>query len=118
MLSPRVLILDEPVSSLDAPTRHGILDLLVTLQAAQGIAYLFISHDLEVVGALSHRIAVMYRGRIVEMGSVDEITLRPGHPYTRALLAAQPARHPRDRGKLKRLASGVDYGVAAGDSSK
>lgn len=118
VLSPRVLILDEPVSSLDAPTRRGILDLLVTLQATQRIAYLFISHDLEVVGALSHRIAVMHRGRIVETGSVEEIMLRPGHPHTRALLAAQPARHPRDRGKLKRLAFGGDYGVAAGDSSK
>lgn len=99
VLRPRVIVLDEPVSSLDAPSRRSILELLLSLQARFGFGYLFISHDLDLVHRLAHRIAVMYRGSIVESGSAD-LVQRPLHPYTEALVAARPARHPRERGRL------------------
>ncbi len=102
-LGPRVVILDEPVSSLDGPARAGIIDLLRRLQTELGHAYLFIAHDLDVVRSLAHRVAVMYLGRIIEIGGVDEILRNPCHPYTRALLAAEPARAPQRRGSLRYL---------------
>lgn len=116
VLAPQVLVLDEPVSSLDAPTRQGILDLLVRLQAELGLGYLFISHDLAVIREVADRVAVMYHGRIVESGAVRDVVGQPRHPYTRELLAAQLARHPRDRGRLRhlRLASAPPEAVEAG----
>ena len=90
----RFLVCDEPVSALDASVRAQVLNTLMELQDTLGIAYLFISHDLAVVSRLSHRIAVMYLGRIVEIGTAQQIAQAPLHPYTRALLAAAPPPDP------------------------
>jgi len=93
-VEPRVLVLDEPVSSLDVSIRAQILNLLGELQDRLGIAYLYISHDLASVRSISHRVAVMYLGRIVEQGPADALFTRPRHHYTRALLAAIPVPDP------------------------
>ncbi len=85
---PRLLVLDEPTSSLDVIVQAQILNLLVELQEQTGIAYLVISHDLAVVRHLSHRIYVMYLGRVVEEGPAGDVLARPSHPYTEALLAS------------------------------
>jgi oligopeptide/dipeptide ABC transporter ATP-binding protein len=94
---PELLALDEPLSSLDVATQVQMVDLLGDLQERLGIAYLFISHDLNLVRTLSQRVAVMYLGRIVEEGSVDELYATPRHPYTRALLSASPSMDPAQR---------------------
>lgn len=94
---PELLALDEPLSSLDIATQVQIVDLLHELQERLGIAYLFISHDLNLVRTLSHRTAVMYLGRIVEEGPVEQIYRDPGHPYTQALLSASPSLDPASR---------------------
>ena len=86
---PRIVILDEPVSALDVSVQARILRLLSDLQAEMGLAYLFISHDLDVVASMAHRTAVMRRGRIVEQGSTEALFARPSHPYTQALLDAR-----------------------------
>jgi oligopeptide/dipeptide ABC transporter ATP-binding protein len=87
-LSPRLVVLDEPVSALDVSIRAQILNLLRDLQKRLGVSYLFIAHDLAAVAHMSHSIAVMYLGRIVEWGDAAEVALRPRHPYTQALFAA------------------------------
>jgi oligopeptide/dipeptide ABC transporter ATP-binding protein len=87
-LSPRLVVLDEPVSALDVSIRAQILNLLRDLQKRLGVSYLFIAHDLAAVAHMSHTIAVMYLGRIVEWGDAAAVALEPKHPYTRALFAA------------------------------
>ena len=87
-LSPRLVVLDEPVSALDVSIRAQILNLLRDLQQRLGVSYLFISHDLAAVAHMSHTIAVMYLGQIVEWGPAEGVALEPRHPYTQALFAA------------------------------
>jgi len=89
-VKPEFLVLDEPVSSLDVSIQAGILDLLKRLQTELGLTYLFISHDLRVVGSMSDEVAVMYRGRIVETAPQNEIYTAPKHAYTKRLLASIP----------------------------
>jgi oligopeptide/dipeptide ABC transporter ATP-binding protein len=96
-LSPRLIVLDEPVSALDVSIRAQILNLLKELQAELGLAYLFIAHDLAAVAHMSHVIAVMYLGRIVEAGAARTIVGEPRHPYTKALFAAALPSHPDDK---------------------
>ena len=89
-LEPRLIVCDEPVSALDVSTQSQAINLLEELQASFGIAYLFIAHDLAVVRHISHRVGVMYLGRLVELGPVDRVHELPAHPYTEMLLAAAP----------------------------
>jgi ABC-type oligopeptide transport system ATPase subunit len=89
-LRPKFIVADEPVSALDVSVGAQIVNLLAQLQREFGLTYLFISHSMPVVRYLSTRIAVMYRGKIVEIGSAEQITERPAHPYTRSLLEATP----------------------------
>jgi peptide/nickel transport system ATP-binding protein len=89
-LRPKFIVADEPVSALDASVGAQIVNLLQQLQRDFGLTYLFISHSMPVVRYLSTRIAVMYQGKIVEIGSTEQITVQPQHPYTRKLLAATP----------------------------
>lgn len=93
VLDPKVLILDEPVSALDVSIQAQVLNLLVELQNKLRLTYLFISHDLSVVNHICDQIAVMYLGKVVEMGSRDKIFNNPLHPYTKALMASSPSLH-------------------------
>ncbi len=93
-LQPKILALDEPVSALDVSIQAGIINLLLDLQRQFGLSYLFVSHDLSVVKHLAHRVAVMYRGTIVEQGDGDQVFTNPRHEYTQRLLAAVPRAHP------------------------
>ncbi|WP_175730980.1 ABC transporter ATP-binding protein [Burkholderia ambifaria] len=88
VLEPRILILDEPTSALDVSIQQQVLKLLANLQQKYNLGYVFISHDLEVIGAMAHRVAVMQEGVVVESGEVAEIFERPSHPYTQKLLKA------------------------------
>ena len=96
-LQPKILALDEPVSALDVSIQAGIINLLLDLQREFGLSYLFVSHDLSVVRHLAHRVAVMYRGAIVEYGDSDEVFGNPQNDYTRRLLAAVPQPDPSRR---------------------
>jgi glutathione transport system ATP-binding protein len=93
-LQPKILALDEPVSALDVSIQAGIINLLLDLQQRFGLSYLFVSHDLSVVKHLAHRVAVMYKGTIVEQGDGDQVFTDPRHEYTRRLLAAVPQPNP------------------------
>jgi peptide/nickel transport system ATP-binding protein len=93
--NPALLVCDEPVSALDVSIQAQVINMLTDLQAARGIAMLFISHDLKVVRQVSHELAVMYLGRVVERGDPDAIFAEPVHPYTRALVSAVPVPGPR-----------------------
>ena len=94
-VNPRLIVCDEPVSALDVSTRGQIVNLLEDLRDEFGMAYLFIAHDLTIVRHISHRIAVMYRGQIVEIGDADAVAVEPAHPYTRSLIEAVPVADPR-----------------------
>ncbi|WP_103534177.1 ATP-binding cassette domain-containing protein [Streptomyces sp. SM11] len=93
-LEPALIVCDEPVSALGLTTQARVLELLKEIQQASGVAYLFISHDLAVVRHLSHRVAVLYRGDIVEEGDGAQVTTEPQHPYTQRLLMASPLPDP------------------------
>ena len=93
-LSPKLIVCDEPVSALDLTTQARILDLFLQIQKDTGVSYLFVSHDLGVDRHISHRVAVMYKGEIVEQGPALQVTENPQHPYTQRLLMASPLPDP------------------------
>ena len=94
---PELIVLDEPTSALDVSIAAQVLNLLIDLQERLGCAYLVITHDLSMARLMARRVAVMYLGRIVEQGVTTQVLVAPRHPYTRALIDAEPVRHPRDR---------------------
>jgi ABC-type glutathione transport system ATPase component len=100
-LKPKLIVCDEPVSALDLTTQAVVLDLFLQIQRDTGVAYLFISHDLDVVRHVSHDVAVMYRGDIVEQGPASVVAVTPEHPYTQRLLLASPVPDP-DRQEQRR----------------
>ena len=100
-LAPKLIVCDEPVSALDLSTQARVLDLFLQIQKDTGVSYLFVSHDLDVVRHISHRVAVLYHGEIVEQGPAGVVTTDPDHPYTQRLLLASPVPDP-DRQEQRR----------------
>jgi oligopeptide/dipeptide ABC transporter ATP-binding protein len=112
---PRLVVCDEPVTALDVSTQAQVVNLLVDLQHRSGVAYLFISHDISVVRHVSHRIGVIYAGRLVEVGESSSVSDSPSHPYTQALLAAIPVPDPA-RQRERRAGRRSLLGTAADDA--
>ena len=109
-LNPKFIVCDEAISALDVSIQAQIVNLLKKLQKEKGLTYLFIAHDLSMVKYISDRIAVMYRGRIVEMGSAECVYTNPQHAYTKSLLSAIPLPDPREEKNRKRIAyKGEDF---------
>ena len=98
-MNPRLIVADEPVSGLDVSVQAQVLNLMMDLQDELGLTYLFVSHDLSVVNQISDRVVVMYVGRVVEVGTPQELFHNPKHPYTSALISALPITDPKQRGK-------------------
>lgn len=118
-LSPRLIVCDEPVSALDLTTQARVLDLFLEIQQDTGVSYLFVSHDLDVVRHISHDVAVMYHGEIVEQGPAEHVTRTPDHPYTQRLLLASPVPDPvrqeeRRANRLRLLAAQREQDAQAG----
>src|SRR6185369_2998688 len=104
ILKPKLVICDEAVSALDVGVRAQIIDLLIQLQKDMGLAMMFISHDLAVVREISHRVLVLYLGRVMELADREQLYAAPQHPYTKALLSAAPIPDPareRNRARIK-----------------
>jgi peptide/nickel transport system ATP-binding protein len=105
-LKPKLIVADEAVSALDVSVKAQVANLMLDLQAEMGLSYLFISHDIAVVERVSHRVAVMYLGEIVEIGPRQAIFKNPHHPYTKRLLSAVPIADPSKRHERRAVTSG------------
>lgn len=113
-LSPKLIVCDEPVSALDLTTQARILDLFLQIQIDTGVSYLFVSHDLDVVRHISHNVAVMYKGEIVEQGEAIKVSTNPDHPYTQRLLMASPVPDPDRQAKRREERKALLAAQAAG----
>jgi oligopeptide/dipeptide ABC transporter ATP-binding protein len=105
LLRPQLLVLDEPTSALDISVQAQVLNLLLDLQEEFGLAYLFITHDLNVVRYVSDRVAIMYLGKLMEIGPVEKVLTHPLHPYTQGLASSSPPLSPHQRGRKRLLLS-------------
>ena len=117
LLSPRLVVLDEPTTALDVLTQKAIITILRSLQERIGFSMIFITHDLALAAEIADRVAVMYDGRIVELGTAREVFTDPGHPYTRALLETIP-RWDGEPGRLRTIKESLaDYDITTDEGA-